>query len=119
MRGTEYPVPPEALFDMWYNATCAQTGTFNKPEKTLKIYVLLHASSVFFNFYGNDFCVYLKRTIWNKEFQNLKIGFIVFKLSWREFFWVILRPRIFFVYEKFSNKNRFFGQIFEILQGVQ
>jgi hypothetical protein len=35
------------------------------------------------------------------------------------FFLVILRPRIFFVYEKFSKKNRFFGQIFEILQAVQ
>ena len=35
------------------------------------------------------------------------------------FFLVILRRRIFFVYEKFSKKNRFFGQIFEILQAVQ
>jgi hypothetical protein len=42
----------------------------------------------------------------------------VFKLSCREFFVVILRPRVFFVYEKVSKKNLFFGQIFEVLQVV-
>ena len=35
------------------------------------------------------------------------------------FFLVILRTRIIFVAQKFSKKNQFFGQIFEILEKLQ
>jgi hypothetical protein len=57
-------------------------------------------------------------TIWNKEFQNSKMGLDVFKLSCRKIFLVILRRKIFFVLHKFSKKNWFFGKFFEILQVV-
>ena len=48
-----------------------------------------------------------------------KMGIDVFDPSCRKFFSGHFKNQDFFVYEKFSKKNRFFGQIFEILQGVQ
>jgi hypothetical protein len=57
-------------------------------------------------------------TIWNKEFQKWKMGIDVFKLSWGEFFSGHFKTQDFFVNDKFSKKNRFFGQIFEISQDV-
>jgi hypothetical protein len=48
------------------------------------------------------------------------MGIDVFDPSCREFFSGHFKTyRIFFVYENFSKKNRFFDQIFKILQGVQ
>jgi hypothetical protein len=35
-----------------------------------------------------------------------------------EIFFRDLKAKVFFLFENFFQKNRFFGQIFEILQGV-
>jgi hypothetical protein len=59
----------------------------------------------------------LHKTIWNKEFEKLKIGIDVFDLSCREFFSGQFKSQDFF-FEIFFQKNWFYGQIFDILQGV-
>ena len=47
------------------------------------------------------------------------MGINVFKLSCKEFFSGHFKTKAFFVYEIFSKKNWFVGQIFEILQEGQ